>query len=81
MMPTGVVATKDGDSLNLNWCLIDEIWQHDPDVDAQLESTNPFGPVREKIRHYGANAINQLLDLDDKALAHKKLISHGPLHA
>jgi hypothetical protein len=44
----GVLVSKDGEFLQLDWCLIDEPWKHDPEFDAHLASNNPFRVVREK---------------------------------
>lgn len=44
----GVLVSKDGDHFHLDWCLIDHAWAQDPDLDAHLEKSNPFGAVREK---------------------------------
>lgn len=44
----GVLVSKDGDYLHLDWCLIDQSWECDPDLDAYLEEGNLFGAVREK---------------------------------
>lgn len=47
----GVLVSKDGDYIQLDWCLIDQAWEHDPDLDTHLEQGNPFGAVREKKIH------------------------------
>ncbi|WP_208247712.1 hypothetical protein WGT02_28060 (plasmid) [Rhizobium sp. T1470] len=44
----GVLVSKDGDFLHLDWCLIDEVWEHDPELEAPLATSNLFGTVREK---------------------------------
>lgn len=44
----GVLVSKDGDYLHLDWCLIDHSWKQDPDLEANLEERDPFGAVREK---------------------------------
>ncbi|TBX74597.1 hypothetical protein E0I74_26785 [Rhizobium laguerreae] len=45
----GVLVSKDSEFLHLDWCLIDEAWQHDPVLEAHLATTNnPFRDVREK---------------------------------
>ncbi|NKK61816.1 hypothetical protein GFM44_39375 [Rhizobium leguminosarum bv. viciae] len=44
----GVLVSKDGDFLHLDWCLIDEVWEHDPELEAHLATNNLFGTVREK---------------------------------
>ncbi|OAE49184.1 hypothetical protein [Agrobacterium tumefaciens] len=44
----GVVVSKDGEFLHLDWCLVDEPWQRDPEFDALLASNNPFRDVKEK---------------------------------
>ncbi|MER8408159.1 hypothetical protein NKH16_26420 [Mesorhizobium sp. M1307] len=44
----GVVVSKDGEFLHLDWCLIDEPWMHDPEFDAHLASNSPFRDIREK---------------------------------
>ncbi|MEJ8476159.1 hypothetical protein [Roseibium algae] len=44
----GVLVSKDGDHFHLDWCLIDQAWEYDPDLDAHLEKSNPFGAVGEK---------------------------------
>lgn len=43
----GVLVSKDGQYLHLDWCLIDHPWEPDPQTDVRLASSNPFGPVRE----------------------------------
>ncbi|AJD41689.1 hypothetical protein RGR602_CH02363 [Rhizobium gallicum bv. gallicum R602sp] len=44
----GVLVSKDGDFLHLDWCLIEEAWEHDPELEAHLATNNLFGAVREK---------------------------------
>lgn len=44
----GVLVSKDGEFLHLDWCLVDEPWQHDPELDAHLAANSPFRDVREK---------------------------------
>lgn len=44
----GVLASKDGDYFHLDWCLIDQIWEWDPDLEAHIARSNLFGPVKEK---------------------------------
>lgn len=44
----GVLVSKDGDHLHLDWCMIEHPWEQDPDLDAHLETGNLFGAVREK---------------------------------
>jgi hypothetical protein len=44
----GVLVSKDGDHLHLDWCLIEEAWEIAPELDAHLATNNLFGSVREK---------------------------------
>ncbi|GAC1043879.1 hypothetical protein [Rhizobium sp. No.120] len=44
----GVLVSKDGDHLHLDWCLIEHAWEQDADLDARLQNHNLFGAVREK---------------------------------
>jgi len=44
----GVLVSKDSEFLHLDWCLIDEAWEHDPMLEAHLATNNPFRDVREK---------------------------------
>lgn len=44
----GVLVSKNGDHFHLDWCLIDHVWEQDPDLEAHLEQGNLFGAVREK---------------------------------
>lgn len=44
----GVLVSKDGDHIQLDWCLIDHDWEQDLELDVHLERGNPFGAVREQ---------------------------------
>ncbi|MBM3096063.1 hypothetical protein GFB56_35930 [Ensifer sp. T173] len=44
----GALVSKDGEFLHLDWCLVHEPWECDPELDALLASNNPFRDVREK---------------------------------
>ncbi|OCP01288.1 MULTISPECIES: hypothetical protein [unclassified Ensifer] len=54
----GALVSKDGEFLHLDWCLIAEPWERDPEFDALLASNNPFRDVREK-RIDGFYFVNQ----------------------
>lgn len=45
----GVLVSKDGEFLHLDWCLIAEPWERDPAFDALLALNNPFRDVREQL--------------------------------
>lgn len=44
----GVIVSKDGEYLHLDWCLIDQPWEYDPDLEAHIARSNLFGAVREQ---------------------------------
>jgi hypothetical protein len=44
----GVIVSKDGEYLHLDWCLIDQPWEYDPDLEAHIARSNLFGVVREQ---------------------------------
>jgi hypothetical protein len=45
----GVLVSKDGNYLHVDWCLIDQPWEQNPQLDARLKYDNPFGDVRERM--------------------------------
>ncbi|MBA8878278.1 hypothetical protein [Phyllobacterium myrsinacearum] len=44
----GVLVSKDGEFLHLDWCLIDEPWEHDAMLENHLATNKLFRDVREK---------------------------------
>ena len=44
----GVQVAKDGEFFDIQWCMIDSVWEDDPDLRARLDADSPFRPVSEK---------------------------------
>src|SRR5260370_39247902 len=44
----GLLVSKDGEHIQLDWCRLDLPWAPNPEMDAHLEKSNPFRPVQEK---------------------------------
>ncbi|TCP90337.1 hypothetical protein C8J31_101175 [Rhizobium sp. PP-CC-2G-626] len=44
----GVLVSKDGEFLHLDWCLVDEPWEYDAVLEAHLATNSPFRDVRER---------------------------------
>lgn len=44
----GLVISRDGEAYQLDWCLIEEPWAHNPRID-ELLGHGIFGPAREQM--------------------------------
>ena len=44
----GVVIAKDGKDFLLNWCVMANPWEHNPELDTRLKEGSPFREVKEK---------------------------------
>jgi hypothetical protein len=44
----GILISKDGEYLQIDWCLLDIPWKPDPEMDAMLAESNPFRNATEK---------------------------------
>jgi hypothetical protein len=44
----GVLVSKDGEYIQIDWCLLNVPWESDPEMDARLAENNPFREVNEK---------------------------------
>lgn len=44
----GILISRDGEYFQIDWCLIDQPWQPDPEMEARLSKNTPFRPVSEK---------------------------------
>jgi hypothetical protein len=42
----GVQVAKDGSYFDIQWCMIDRIWEHIPELRRQLDDDFPFRPVK-----------------------------------
>ncbi len=52
----GISVYKDGSYLDINWCLIDEEWTYDEEMDKRLKENFPFREVKEEMKytyHFG----------------------------
>ncbi|MCZ7454370.1 hypothetical protein [Rhizobium rhizogenes] len=45
----GLLISKDGDFVNLDWCLIDAPWSSNSEMDKLLREAEMFGPARERM--------------------------------
>ena len=46
-----VLVSKDGEHIDLHWCMISHPWEEDEEVQRWLEEKNPFWPVDEKLQY------------------------------
>ena len=44
----GILISKDGDYIQIDWSLLDVPWKPDPEMDARLAESNPFRKAEEK---------------------------------
>lgn len=44
----GLMVSKHENYVNLDWCLVDQPWEHDDWLENLLTNSNPFRPVNEK---------------------------------
>lgn len=44
----GILISRDGEYFQIDWCLIDMPWQHDPEMEKRFSESNPFRAVSEK---------------------------------
>jgi hypothetical protein len=44
----GIMISKDGDYLQLDWSWLNLPWKPDPEMDRELAANNPFGEAKEK---------------------------------
>jgi hypothetical protein len=44
----GILVSRDGEFVQIDWCLIDSTWQVNAELDAWLLKSNPFRPVNER---------------------------------
>jgi hypothetical protein len=44
----GVQVAKDGEFFDIQWCMIDSLWEDDPELRAKLDANSPFRPVSDK---------------------------------
>jgi hypothetical protein len=45
----GLLVSKYGEYVQLDWCLVDQPWEYDPQMEKMLATSNPFRPVSEKM--------------------------------
>lgn len=46
-----VLVSKDGEYIDIQWCLISHPWEEDAEVQKWLDEKNPFRPVEEKVQY------------------------------
>ena len=44
----GILVSRDGEYIQIDWCLITSDWQPNPELEAFLSESNPFRAVRER---------------------------------
>ena len=44
----GILISKDGDYIQLDWALLNVPWKQDPQMDSKLAESNPFREAKEK---------------------------------
>jgi len=44
----GILISKDGDFIQIDWALLNVPWEQDPEMDVRLAESNPFREVKEK---------------------------------
>ena len=44
----GIMISKDGDYIQLDWSWLNLPWKPDPEMDRELAANNPFGEAKEK---------------------------------
>lgn len=44
----GILVSKDGDHIHIDWSLLNVPWKPDPEMDARLAKSNPFREAKEK---------------------------------
>jgi hypothetical protein len=47
----GILISKDGEHIQIDWSLLDVPWKPDPEMDARLAKSNPFRQAKEKQIH------------------------------
>lgn len=47
----GVSLTKRGESIYVDWCLIDSPWKHNNELETLLKDKNPFKPLKWEFRY------------------------------
>jgi hypothetical protein len=45
----GVLISKDGEHIQIDWSLLNVPWKPDPEMDARLAKSNPFREAKEKM--------------------------------
>jgi len=45
----GILISKDGEYVQIDWCLLNVPWEPDPEMDAKLANSNPFREAKEKL--------------------------------
>lgn len=43
----GILVSKDGDHIDIQWCMIDHPWGEDPVIQQWLDESNPFRPLSD----------------------------------
>lgn len=47
----GILISRDGEFVQIDWCMIDDAWRPDAEVEEFLANSNPFRAVTEKFVH------------------------------
>lgn len=45
----GILVSRDGEYVQIDWCFLDQAWEHEPEIEARLADANPFRAVAEKM--------------------------------
>jgi hypothetical protein len=45
----GILISKDGEHIQIDWSLVNAPWEPDPEMDARLAASNPFREAKEKM--------------------------------
>jgi len=45
----GMLFSADGEYIQIDWCLVDHPWEHEPELDEWVEKHSPFRPTRDRM--------------------------------
>jgi hypothetical protein len=66
----GILISKDGEYVQIDWALLNVPWKQDPEMDARLAKSNPFREAKEKqINSFLFNAERNVRPQSGRALA------------